>query len=52
LLAALQNPKVHDVLRSQGIEIIGNSPDQFRKEIDDEIELWAEATRDPGITAR
>jgi tripartite-type tricarboxylate transporter receptor subunit TctC len=50
LLAALQNPKVRDVLRSQGLEIIGNSPDQFRNEIEDEIELWAKVIKDSGIT--
>jgi TDG/mug DNA glycosylase family protein len=52
LNAALQNPKVRDVLRSQGLEIIGNSPNEFRKEIEDEIELWAKVIKDSGITAQ
>jgi hypothetical protein len=40
----LANPPAH------GLEIIGNSPEEFRKEIDDEIELWAKVIRDSGIT--
>ena len=48
-VASLQDPKVREVLRSQGLEIIGNTPDQFRKEIEDEIELWAKVITDAGI---
>ena len=49
IVASLQDPKVREVLRGQGLEIIGNSPDEFRKEIDDEIELWSKVIRDSGI---
>jgi tripartite-type tricarboxylate transporter receptor subunit TctC len=49
LVASLQNPKVREVLRGQGLEILGNTPDQFRKEIADEIELWAKVIKDAGI---
>jgi tripartite-type tricarboxylate transporter receptor subunit TctC len=49
IVASLQNPKVREVLRSQGLEIIGNTPEQFRKEIDDEIELWAKVIKDANI---
>ena len=49
IVSSLQNPKVRDVLRGQGLEIIGNTPDEFRKEIDDEIELWSNVIRDSGI---
>jgi tripartite-type tricarboxylate transporter receptor subunit TctC len=49
IVASLQNPKVREVLRGQGLEIIGNTPDEFRKEIDDEIELWSNVIKDAGI---
>ena len=49
IVASLQDPKVREVLRGQGLEIIGNTPDEFRKEIDDEIELWSKVIRDSGI---
>jgi tripartite-type tricarboxylate transporter receptor subunit TctC len=49
IVASLQNPKVREVLRGQGLEIIGNTPEEFRKEIDDEIELWSNVIRDAGI---
>jgi len=49
---ALQNPRVRDVLRGQGLEIIGNTPAEFRKEIEDEIALWAKVIGDAGITAQ
>lgn len=49
IVASLQDPKVREVLRGQGLEIIGNSPDEFRKEIDDEIELWSKVIKDSGI---
>lgn len=51
-VASLQNPRVREVLRGQGLEIIGNTPAEFRKEIDQEIELWAKVIRDAGITAQ
>jgi tripartite-type tricarboxylate transporter receptor subunit TctC len=51
IVAALQNPKVREVLRAQGLEIIGNTAEEFRKEIDDEIELWGKVISDSGIKA-
>jgi tripartite-type tricarboxylate transporter receptor subunit TctC len=51
IVAALQNPKVREVLRAQGLEIIGNTPEEFRKEIDDEIALWGKVISDSGIKA-
>lgn len=48
-VAVLKDPAVQTVLRRQGLEIIGNSPEQFKKEIDDEIELWAKVIKDAGI---
>ena len=51
IVASLQDPKVREVLRGQGLEIIGNSPDEFRKEIDDEIELWSKVIRISGHQA-
>jgi tripartite-type tricarboxylate transporter receptor subunit TctC len=49
IVASLQNPKVCEVLRGQGLEIIGNTPEEFRKEIDEEIELWSKVIKDSGI---
>jgi tripartite-type tricarboxylate transporter receptor subunit TctC len=49
IVASLQDPKVREVLRGQGLEIIGNTPDEFRKEIDDEIELWSKVIKDSDI---
>jgi tripartite-type tricarboxylate transporter receptor subunit TctC len=49
IVSSLQNPKVREVLRGQGLEIIGNTPDEFRKEIDDEIALWSKVIRESGI---
>jgi tripartite-type tricarboxylate transporter receptor subunit TctC len=51
-VTALQDPRVRDVLRGQGLEIIGNTPAEFRKEIEQEIELWAKVIRDAGITVQ
>jgi tripartite-type tricarboxylate transporter receptor subunit TctC len=47
--AALVKPEVRDVLRRQGLEIIGNTPEQFAKEIEDEIKLWADVLQQSGI---
>ncbi|TCT04989.1 Bug family tripartite tricarboxylate transporter substrate binding protein [Aquabacter spiritensis] len=44
--AALKSPKVQDVLLGQGLEIIGNSPEQFKAEIDEEVALWAKIIKD------
>jgi tripartite-type tricarboxylate transporter receptor subunit TctC len=49
IVASLQDPKVREVLRGQGLEIIGNTPDEFRKEIDEEIELWSKVIKDSDI---
>ncbi len=51
IVAALQNPSVREVLRGQGLEIIGDTPEQFRKDIEAEIELWAKVIKDAGIPA-
>lgn len=48
-VASLKDPRVRDLLTNQGLEIIGNSPDQFKKEIDDEIALWAKVIKDANI---
>lgn len=50
ITASLKNPQVREVLRRQGLEIIGNTPDQFRKDIEDEIAMWAKVINDAGIT--
>lgn len=49
IVAVLQLPQVQQVLRKQGLEIIGNSPAQFKKEIEDEIALWAKVIKDAKI---
>lgn len=49
IVAVLKDSAVQDVLRRQGLEIIGNSPEQFKKEIDEEIDLWAKVIKDAGI---
>lgn len=46
---ALKDPRVRDVLIGQGLEVIGNSPEEFKKEIEEEIELWAKVIREAGI---
>jgi tripartite-type tricarboxylate transporter receptor subunit TctC len=49
IVAALKEQKVREVLRQQGLEIIGNTPDQFRKEIEDEIALWSTVINESGL---
>ncbi len=49
IVTVMKDPKVQEVLRRQGLEIIGNSPEQFKKEIDNEIDLWAKVIKDAGI---
>lgn len=51
ILDALRAPDVEQRLRSQGLEIVGSSPEEFETFIRDEIAKWAKVVRAAGIKA-
>jgi tripartite-type tricarboxylate transporter receptor subunit TctC len=48
---ALQAPEIRDKLKSQGLEIVAGSPEQFGEFIKQEIAKWAKVVRAAGIKA-
>jgi tripartite-type tricarboxylate transporter receptor subunit TctC len=46
---AMRDPAVKKKLASQGAELVGDSPEQFRGFIDAEIKKWAKVIRDAGV---
>jgi tripartite-type tricarboxylate transporter receptor subunit TctC len=40
IVAAINDKRVADRLRQSGVEVVGNSPQAFKSEIEKEIELW------------
>ena len=51
ILEVLRTPDVEQRLRSQGLEIVGSSPEEFETFIQDEIAKWAKVVRAAGIKA-
>jgi tripartite-type tricarboxylate transporter receptor subunit TctC len=46
---AMRDPSVKEKLASQGAELVGNTPEQFRAFIDSEIKKWAKVIKDAGV---
>jgi tripartite-type tricarboxylate transporter receptor subunit TctC len=46
---AMRDPAVKEKLASQGAELVGDSPEQFRGFIDAEIKKWAKVIKDAGV---
>jgi tripartite-type tricarboxylate transporter receptor subunit TctC len=46
---AMRDPAVKDKLASQGAELVGDTPEHFRKFIEAEISKWAGVIKDAGI---
>jgi tripartite-type tricarboxylate transporter receptor subunit TctC len=49
---ALRSDEVLAIMRSQGIDPLGGSPDDFARFIDSELKKWAEVVRIAGIAKR
>ena len=46
---AVKSPEVLSLLRTQGIDPLGGSPEDFARFIDDELKKWASVANDAGI---
>jgi tripartite-type tricarboxylate transporter receptor subunit TctC len=46
---AVKSAEVLTLLRTQGIDPLGGSPDEFARFIDDELKKWAGVVKDAGI---
>ena len=46
---AMKDPSVIDKLSSQGANVIGDTPDEFRSFIDSETKKWAKVIKDAGV---
>jgi tripartite-type tricarboxylate transporter receptor subunit TctC len=49
IAAALKTPELEKLLREQGIEPAGNSPEEFARLMHADIEKWIRVTREAGI---
>src|SRR5690606_20075801 len=49
---ALQNPEYRKVVESQGADVAGGSPEDFKRFIQSESALWGELIRQQGITVQ
>jgi len=49
LVSSLQSPKVKAVMAENGAILIGNSPDEFARELKDEIAKWIKVAKSAGI---
>ena len=49
IVASIKDKRVAERLLKTGVEVIGNSPEQFRQELDSEIELWRKVINKSGI---
>ncbi len=47
-IKAINTPSVHERLTKQGAELVGNSPEEFRKLLERELVLWARVVKDSG----
>jgi tripartite-type tricarboxylate transporter receptor subunit TctC len=45
----VKSAEVLTLLRTQGIDPLGGSPDEFARFIDDELKKWAGVVKDAGI---
>ena len=48
---ALRDPGVREKLSSQGLNLIGNTPDEFTAYIRSEIEKWGKVAKAAGLVA-
>ena len=46
---AVKDPKISDRLIANGVDPLGNSPDEFAAQIAADIALWAEAVKIAGV---
>ena len=46
---ALKSPEVTSLLRVQGVDPLGGSPEEFARFIDAELKKWAGVVQDAGI---
>jgi tripartite-type tricarboxylate transporter receptor subunit TctC len=46
---ALKSAEVRDKLTSQGLDLVGNTPDEFTAYIRSEIDKWAQVAKAAGI---
>lgn len=49
IVAAIQDQRVTERLLKSGVEVVGNSPQAFKQELDEEIELWRKVITESGI---
>lgn len=49
IVASIKDKRVAERLLKTGVEVIGNSPEKFRQELDSEIELWRKVINESGI---
>jgi tripartite-type tricarboxylate transporter receptor subunit TctC len=49
LVASINDKYVTERLLKSGVEVVGNSPEEFKKELNDEIELWHKVIIDSKI---
>ena len=47
--AALKSPEVHDRITTQGMELLGSTPQEFERHIRDEAKKWARVVRESRI---
>jgi tripartite-type tricarboxylate transporter receptor subunit TctC len=52
VIASLQDPEVRKIFADQGVEILGNTPDEFRSYLKAEIPKWAKIVKAAGVTAK
>lgn len=50
LVKVLQIKEVQDSLAQIGYVVVGNSPEAFKKQIDDELDRWAETVKEAKLT--
>jgi tripartite-type tricarboxylate transporter receptor subunit TctC len=49
IVATLQDPEVQKIFADQGVEILGNTPDEFRAYLKVEIPKWARIVKAAGV---
>ena len=49
IAAALSVPEVAEKLRSQGVEVAGTDPAQFRTFVQQQIDMWGKVIKDNNI---
>lgn len=52
IVASIQDHRVQNMLLKNGMEVVGNSPEAFKKEIEEEIELWRKVIIGAGIQSQ